>query len=190
MTRVDVGCRGRDAMEREPSRTRRWSALLLCCLLTMLVGCASVVRTGTLTARVVDAQTGQPIAGAVVLAVWTKVGGLPGLSHTKLVDVRETETDAGGQFVLERPRGVSVDEESITVYKFGHIAWNNLREFPSWKSRETTSVPRRVLLEKFPAGISHQRHLSFMNSARAAGMYGHESIPRFSAAIRRELDMP
>lgn len=70
------------------------------------------MSTGPLAGRVVDRQTAQPIAGAVVLGVWTKVGGVPELYHTKLVDVREAETDADGRFVLGRPQDPWIDEEA------------------------------------------------------------------------------
>jgi len=144
---------------------------------------------GTPKGQVVDAETGQPIQGAVVLGVWTRVAGLPGLHHHELVAVKETETDAQGRFALETPASLRVDEEAITIYKFGYVAWSNLFVFPSFARREDTRVPSKIPLERFPSGQSHQRHMSFVNDARASGMYGHDSIPKFSNAIRRELDM-
>lgn len=123
MTSADVGRREQGEMGREASQAWRWPTLLTCWLLVVLVGgCATLTRIGPVTGRVVDAATGQPIAGAVVLGVWTKAGGLPGLPVTKLVDVRETETDGAGRFVLERPDTIVINEESVTVYKFGYVA--------------------------------------------------------------------
>lgn len=139
-------------------------------------GCA-----GALTGQVVDAQTGKPIAGAVVLGVWTKYVGPPGLESGRLVGVKEAETDAEGRFVLETLRG----EESITVYKFGYVAWNNLFTFPTSARRQNTSVPSKIPLEKFPPGESHERHMDFVAGATRGGE-GPDSTPRFWKAIRPE----
>ncbi len=146
-------------------------------------GCA-----GTIRGQVLDAQTQQPLAGAVVLGVWTKAAGLPGLTHTELIGVREAETDQQGHFDLERLGGLFV-EESVTVYKFGYVAWNNLYTFPGWARRKDSQVPAQILLEPFPPGESHQGHLSFISNAIRAGMFGHESDPKFQKALEREIRM-
>lgn len=155
-------------------------------VLVVLIGTSSF---GTIHGRVVDAQTGQPIAGAVVLGVWHRIAGLPGLYHHDLVDVREVETDAEGRFALERPGSLGVDEEAVTVYKFGYVAWSNLYIFPTSESRPNSRVPGEIRLERFPKGQSHQRHISFIDGARRSGTYGLEKVPRFWNALQRELDM-
>jgi len=160
-----------------------FTALLL--LVLTGAGCA-----GTLKGQVLDAQTGQPIEGVVVLGVWTKYAGLPGLQHGELVGVKETETDAEGQFLLETAWSLGT-EEAVTVYKFGYVAWSNLFIFPTSARRQDTRVPSTVLLERFPPGEGHQRHMMFINNARrASGMYGRDRIPKFWDALQRELDMP
>jgi hypothetical protein len=149
------------------------SWLVLC---QPLVSCA-----GNIQAVVVDAQTGQPIPGAVVLGVWTKVTGLPGLTHTELVDVREVETDAAGRFTLERPpeaAKASTADESVTVYKFGYVAWNNLYVFPSGAMRKKIEILNQIRMQVFPKEGSHQTHMSFIRQARQ-GLYGIERIPIF-----------
>ena len=158
--------------------------LLLLALLG--TGCA----TWPIGAQVLDAATRQPIAGAVVLGVWTKVVGI-GLSYSELVGVAETETDADGHFELER-RGWSGirRDESITVYKFGYVAWSNIYLFPTSKRRENQRVPKEILLERFPPGESHQRHMDFISDSMKGGLYGRQLIPKFSGAIERERNLP
>ena len=167
--------------------TGRLAALLLLALAS--VGCARMVQ-----GRVLDAETRQPIQGAVVVGVWTTLSGLPGLHSHKLVGVRETETDADGQFALERLRSSGLDGEgdgqAIAVYKFGYVAWSNLFVFPPLTIRQDQKVPAEILLLRFPDGLSRQRHLFFIGDATQSAMgYGHESIPRLRDALRPELQL-
>lgn len=149
-------------------------------------GCA-----GTIQGQVLDAQTGQPIAGAIVLGVWTKVAGLPGLHHHELVGVQEVETDAEGRFMLERPRRIiHEDGESVTVYKFGYVAWNNLFEFPTSARRKDARVPQKISLERFPQNQSHQRHTNFISNAARSSFYGLNNMPKFWNVFRQEFEMP
>lgn len=156
---------------------------LLILLALIGAGCATTIR-----AQVLDAETRRPIPGAVVLGVWSRVVGF-GLTHHELVGVAETATDADGRFELERlGRSGFRREEAITVYKFGYVAWSNLYHFPI-RLREDQTIPRDILLGRFPPTESHQRHMGFIDSA-TAGAYSHEMIPRFSNAIRQELTLP
>jgi len=150
-------------------------------MMFLLFALAGTGCAGTLKGQVVDAQTGTPIAGAVILGVWMKYVGPPGLEHSQLVGLKETETDAEGRFVLETLSG----EESITVYKFGYVAWNNLFTFPTSARRQGTSVPSKISLEKFPPGESHRRHMDFVAGATRR-REGPDSSPLFWKAIRPE----
>ena len=166
-------------------RVKLMGFAVLFLLLLVGTGCA-----GTLKGQVLDAQTGQPIEGAVVLGVWTKYSGLPGLQYGELAGVKETETDVDGRFVLETAGSLGA-EEAVTIYKSGYVAWSNLFMFPTSERRQDIRVPSRIMLERFPPGQSHQRHVDFISGARRAGMgYGRESIPKFWNALQRELDMP
>jgi hypothetical protein len=153
----------------------------------------STCLTGTACARaiqgqVLDAQTGQPIVGAVVLGVWTRGGGLPGLSHTELAGVREAETDGEGRFALEEISGWLLDEKQVTIYKFGYVAWSNQFVFPTFARRKDTSVPAEVRLDTFSPGDNHREHVRFISLGTAAGVYD-ELNPQFQKAIDRELRM-
>lgn len=143
-------------------------------------GCA-----GTIRAQVLDADTRQPIPGAVVLGVWSGTAGLPGLHHSNVVDVKESETDGDGRFQLQRPNMHYVDEEAVTVYKLGYTAWSNLFTFPNSVSRASTRIPARIILEKFPAGASHQKHVDFISGATRS-QDTPTRAPKFSDAERPE----
>ncbi len=175
-------------MQAPPWPNPRLDLVLVALVSVLLVsgGCTRTIR-----GQVVDGQTGKPIAGAIVLGVWTKVAGLPGLNYHKLVGVREVETDAEGRFVLEAlMRFPREDDESVTVYKFGYVAWSNLFIFPTSERRKDMSIPPVIGLEPFPAGQSHQRHMSFISNARRAGMYGYERSRKLEDALEPELRMP
>ena len=139
-------------------------ALVALALLALGVsGCATTIR-----ARVLDAETRQPIAGAVVRGVWTKLVGVPGLTSHELTGSQETETDADGRFTLDR-RPSSDDGESVLVYKFGYVAWSNLSTFPSRLRRKSHDIPEDILLERFPPSQSHTEHIRFIGSLNPFG---------------------
>lgn len=62
----------------------------------------AIEKWGPFRGRVVDIETGEPIAGAAVLVVWFEM--VPSLAHTtrKFFDARETQTDADGRFEVPR----------------------------------------------------------------------------------------
>jgi hypothetical protein len=162
---------------------RRAVGVTACLLLAVAItGCATTLR-----GQVLDAQTGQPIPGAVVLGVWTKAGGMPGLVHTDLVGVREAETDGEGRFEVERLGGLFV-EESVTVYRFGYIGWNSEFTFPPLGRRDKAAVPTEVRLTPFPPGESHREHMRFMDLAAGAGIASGSWV-KYRDAIRREERM-
>jgi hypothetical protein len=160
---------------------------MLLVLLTAGTGCA-----GAIQGQVLDAQTGQPIVQAVVLGVWTKIAGIPGLQHHELVNVKETETDAEGRFSLERPESLAAlaENEAVTIYKFGYVAWSNLYTFPTSPLNDDTRVPPSIALKRFPPGQSHQRHMDFISEARWSVMYGLDRIPKFWGALQQERLLP
>ena len=173
-------------MRRLRPLARLWRALGLSGSLLLLLpttGCA-----GSIQGQVLDAQTGQAIPGAVVLGVWTRIAGLPGMHHTELVGVREVETDSEGRFALERPssRYNREDGESVTVYKFGYIAWNNIFRWPHSERRENYDVPTQIRLESFPPSGDHRKHLDFIDQAGSIFMYGWQAIPKLQRAMERE----
>jgi hypothetical protein len=142
---------------------------------------------------VLDAETRQPIQGAVVRGIWTKVAGVRGFTHRELVGVRVTATDAEGRFTLERLPSSGLDGEgdgqSILVYKFDYVVWSNLFFFPTMASRESQRVPRVILLERFPQSGSHRDHMEFIGLLDFPGTRDYEQVTIWGQALQRERDL-
>jgi hypothetical protein len=131
--------------------------------------------------RVLDAQSNQPIAHAIVLAVWLFAEGAPGLVYSELVGVRETETDAEGQFALEDLSSPTT-ELRVTAYKDGYLAWSNLFTYPPLRRRARPASSTLIQLAPCPATQDVADHRLFIDLARSAGLYVTERAPRFQAA--------
>jgi len=101
-------------------------------LLTMLLAIAGCY--GSMSGTVVDAETGNPIEGAVVYVEWTKTKGI-GLSYTKTYKVAEELTDREGQFKIGAMLGPFVNPPTIVIYKKGYVAWRNDYIFPDLERR-------------------------------------------------------
>ena len=170
--------------QRRPCGGQAWGVVTLLALVTGLAtGC---MVTGQIRGQVLDAQTRQPLPGAIALAVWTTAEGVPGLTYTKLLGVQEAEVDVQGRFTLERPAGgVYGAHESVTVYKFGYTAWNNREIFPTYQRREDTQVPAEIRLDTFPLGANHIRHVDFLSHV-TGGVGLSSRAPMFWKAARPE----
>jgi hypothetical protein len=59
----------------------------------------------TFKGKVIDADTKQPIEGAVVVASWLEETTTPGATHTRLKDVKETLTNKKGEWMIEGLKG-------------------------------------------------------------------------------------
>lgn len=157
-----------------------------------LIGIALVVFTsscyGEITGRVVDAEKGRPIEGAVVLVQWTVTKGMPAMTYHQLDKIIEVETDKVGKFTISGAYNPLVDPPDIVVYKAGFVAWRNDFIFPGWKKRSDFQYQSGVVikLEKFREGYSYEEHDSFMNY----GIIGAslERTPKFNKALGIELD--
>ena len=110
----------------------RTAAFLAACLLAAFapgIGGGAAHAAGPWRGQVVDAETGQPIEGVVVVAVWERLS--PGVIHQARAfhDVDEVVTDADGRFILpERELSppnpfVTIDGPQLTMFKGGYGLW-------------------------------------------------------------------
>ena len=102
----------------------------------MSAGCVQVVGyEGDYKGRVIDAETGQPISGVVVLGVWWSKMPTPAGSTSHFHDARETVTDEKGEFTISGS-GIkilsTVGPVDIFIFKAGYeyfdAPWEALKE--------------------------------------------------------------
>lgn len=136
--------------------------ILVISILIFTTGCNAEI-----TGSVVDAETGQPIEGAVILIEWTTIKGLPGLSHTESSKVIEAVTDKDGKFSVSGFINPLMQYPHMTVYKKGYVAWNNKYIFPDYKKRADFKWENGYVfrLERFKPEYSFIEHESFIDGA-------------------------
>lgn len=139
----------------------RMTFLMAVSLLPLLSGCASI-SAEPVAARVVDADTGQPLAGVVIMAYWDlHQGSLFGHAPScGAVDIEEAVTDENGNFRIPGWGPVTsscdmrAESPSLILFKSGYYGGgvNNNPVNPL----ETVTVSRSVWngktmrMQKFP----------------------------------------
>ncbi len=119
--------------------------LLLAVLVLLFSGCVSLVYyEGDYHGKVIDAETLQPIEGAVVLGVWSKgYHGTAGGPVHEYYDARETVTDKNGEFTIKGmgPRAVThLEKMDIVIFKVGYeevglTSWESLKKAIYYRDR-------------------------------------------------------
>jgi len=100
--------------------------LVLALLALGVAGCFGhlVYLSGPFSGRVVDASTGQPLAGAAVVAVWRQEGPGPGHPTERFHDALEVVADADGHFTLPRKTHFTavgeIGDPDIVAYAAGY----------------------------------------------------------------------
>ena len=144
-------------------RQRFGFMLLLAVSIFMFTGCYEDI-----TGIVVDADTGEPIEGAIVLVEWMKTKGVPGMTSHEVYKVETVVTDKDGKAnlpgLIHPLIGFNIGLSSVAVYKKGYVGWSNRSKFTSndysydfkWQNNYVFK------LEKFKPEYSHREHLLFL----------------------------
>jgi len=152
-------------------------------IFSLVSGC-----TASMTGTVVDAETGNPIEGAVVLVEWTRATGI-GDKHTSSVKVVEKVTDKEGKFNVSGTLHPFVDPPDVTAYKKGYVAWNNKRIFPNYNQRQKSEdMYQAIKLDHFKQAYFHNQHLSFIRTCSNDMLASHKK-KKFAAAYEWEIDL-
>lgn len=131
-------------------------------------GSAFIRKDGPYEGRIIDADTGQPIEGVVVLGVWYREHPGPGGAVSEYYDAMETITDKNGEFKIKGlgllvmsnilPMDVLIFKAGYTHY--GLMTWRELKGL--YKTQENRAMIR---LKKLTM------------EARKKRLIGKESIP-------------
>jgi hypothetical protein len=143
--------------------------------------------------RVVDARTGNPIAGAVALVRFQ--------SGNRVGVLGEAVTDADGWLTFHGGSSRPVTEFAVYVYKFGYLLWSNVTIFrvpigngpptgrwgPPSEARQDREIPDTILMAPFPSNGWRPTHAIYLGLAVDADGR-HAERPLFWKAIQRELE--
>ncbi|MGV8073117.1 MAG: carboxypeptidase-like regulatory domain-containing protein [Syntrophobacteraceae bacterium] len=111
-------------------KTKTWICVATVGVVLMAVGlCTITHKFGAYSGKVVEKETGQPIAGAYVLAVYHTERYTPSGPVKQFLEIRDATTDKNGEFKIEAYRVWAfripqrwADDIVVTIYKPGYGA--------------------------------------------------------------------
>ncbi|HEY9060838.1 MAG TPA: hypothetical protein VIO64_10115 [Pseudobacteroides sp.] len=124
------------------------------------------------TAIVVDADTGQPVEGAVAIAIW-RTGGDNCAAFEggceKVLKIEEVLSDKDGKIYIKNFWKWHLERShypSLNVYKFGYVCWDRYWIFgPQTPKRRTdfSETNKIIKIQVRPKVFSFKRHSSFVS---------------------------
>jgi len=169
-----------------------------------LVDRTTELHTGIRSGRVVDAVTGKPIEGAIVVYIWDLAcfsiegGTVPGTEY-------ETTTDKNGIYsipdqTVERKPGTlcSIAPEEVIVYKLGYIRYHMVEDrvkpfvtvLPNLKKRYRQQ-DNLVELEPWVEQMSHAEHIRLIGRLFfKPGPVLEEALKEEKALVKPEESIP
>ena len=131
---------------------------------------------GEFDGRVVDAQSGKPIAGAIVQASWAFEMGR-GLTAPAGGSVTTVATDNDGRYLVDRlsdtpSARARITSVTLVVYERGYVAYRSDRVFDNalGGARARTDFSQHnndVKLERWTSALSHVKHVRFVGGSGA-----------------------
>jgi hypothetical protein len=154
-------------------------------LITLIMFPICAGCTTPITGKIVDAETGQPIEGAILLVEWTKVHGF-GNTYTSSEKAVEIFSDKDGLVHIPGYNDVFAEKPNITIYKPGYVAWNNRWIFPDSRNRTDFEWKEGYVfrLNRFKPGYTYNEHVRFIDLCIGTGLYEQKS--HIKQAIRFE----
>jgi len=146
----------------------------------LVSGCLPPSKDGPYKGRVIDAETGKPLEGVVVLGVWYKeemtVGGTVGTYY----DARETVTDSKGNFEIQGHGWIftdtiirSLSEMHILVFKaeYEHVGGG------PWSSFKIDEIFKKTICWEGDRAIIPIRRLTIEERRNRFGSYYFTGVP-------------
>lgn len=186
----------------KPLRTLNlWTVVLgFALLFPALAGCYPTYSARSITTRVVDSETKQPIAGVIVVAYWGLDAGEGGAGNLMLL---ETVTDSSGTFRFPAwgPKGAPIgrlenNDPAVLLFKDGYqseVVHNPFRgvDLPEGV-RGFYYDGKEVEMHKFAGAIKDwARHLEWFTTFIQSATAGHcewKKIPRLLMALGKERE--
>jgi hypothetical protein len=148
------------------------------------------------TATVIDDETGNPIEGAVAIAIWRGSGSgyawFEG-GMEKPIRIEERLTDKDGKFYVSGYWNWHIFESKyprLDVYKFGYVCWDQTIIYSNdgfHKKRTDFNKQTRIIrMRRWPQGLSFEMHSRFINSC-TRGDHNKAKEKQFSTAFEKEL---
>ena len=147
-------------------------------LLSLLICPSAIAKDVTFHGKVIDAETLEPIEGALIIARWDKSrADIPG-STVEFQDAKETLTDKNGDWELTGPRGntetYNKDHNRIISFIFRKFYLRNpyfIIYKPGYWSNRATSPEGPVSYEAYPC-VSKDLHLEGIILIRMGDTWG------------------
>lgn len=152
--------------------TKRILFMVLITSISLLNGCAA-----STTFRVLDAETKEPIEGAVALAKWIggrRMGVIAGPTQAYTAKAVEAVSDSEGKFTIPGMTGrLAMQTPHLKVYKPGYVGWDSRRIYLGYRGNDIkrtrakkrtgfTMKDQDIYLEPWKDEYSFISHSSFV----------------------------
>ena len=148
----------------------------------------NLLFTGDYHGKVIDAETLQPIEGAVAIGVWSLEYGTVGGPVHEHYDARETLTDQNGEFSIKGmgPRAVThLRKMKIVIFKAGyeHLDKSSWEELQKDKHIKWENGKAIIPLSKLSLEQRRKRWVPYIS-----GDVPMEKQKRFREEMKKEID--
>lgn len=166
--------------------------LMVCLLIGVQDQVLAMSRNPVPTVTVVDAETGEPIEGAVAIAIWRKhsikerawwEGGT-----MVVVKIEEAVSDKDGNIYIDGFWGWYIAKNRyprLTIYKPGYVCWDQINLYEGGLRTDFDQDHRIARMEKWPEGFSFVQHESFVYYC-TSGEYSEAPNQLFNDTFRYE----
>ena len=150
---------------------------------------------GPFDGRVLDADTGRPVAGAMIYASWSFVGGTGLLTPAGWREAVAT-TDANGRYQVAALRDAPRDHDArladliLVAYKKGYVAYRSDRRFDDFGPRaDFTQRSNVIKLDRWRSDLSHVRHLRYVGGGAALAALTSWEQPEAAAELSQRVGL-